>query len=109
MNDTYKAPDLLLELVHKMQRQAVEYLQGNQGRKDFVSDIIYMLDGPEQRAAEAAHKSREDVLREAAARVAPKGEEPSVDPSNHGDTAELAAWHESDACAQSILSLIYQK
>ena len=47
--------DLLLELVHKMQRQACEYLQGNQGTKDFVSDLIYMLDGPEQRAAEAAH------------------------------------------------------
>ena len=44
-------------------------------------------------------------VEEAAAQVAPKGDEPDVDPSNHGDTAVLAAWHEAKACELNILSL----
>ena len=68
MTDPTNKPDLLLELVHKMQRQACEYLQGNQGRKDFVSDIIGMLDGPEQRAAEAARPAPEAPAARAEAR-----------------------------------------
>ena len=82
-------PDLLLELVHKMQGAASSYLepatyvqrrpggdsdydrqvrmpawnQAEDTARDieakrsamFINDLIYMLDGPEQRAAEAAH------------------------------------------------------
>ena len=50
-------------------------------------------------------EARNAALEEAAARIGPKGEEPCTDPSNHGDTIELAAWHEANNCAASILAL----
>lgn len=59
-----------------------------------------------QRVQSALETARNDALREAARAVAPKGDEPSVDPSNHGDTAELAYWWEAKSNEEAILALI---
>ena len=38
------------------------------------------------------NRGRQDTLLELAKKFKPSREEPSVDPSNHGDTADLAHW-----------------
>jgi hypothetical protein len=39
-------------LLRKMQTEAAEYLTSNIGKDEFISRIIYHLDGPEQREAQ---------------------------------------------------------
>ena len=49
------------------------------------------------------NRGRHDTLRELAEKFKPNSEEPSVDPSNHGDTADLALW-QSDNGTYLIIS-----
>lgn len=49
--------------------------------------------------------ARNEALEEAAKVVEPRGPEPDVDYSNHGDTAELASWHADNGSAKGIRSL----
>ena len=51
-------------------------------------------------------RGRQDTLRELAERFKPNREEPSVDPSNHGDTADLAHWQADNGTYLIIVGML---
>ena len=52
------------------------------------------------------NKGRQDTLRELAEKFKPSREEPSVDPSNHGDTADLAHWQSENGTYLIIADML---
>ena len=70
-----------------------------------IPDLLRVLLDERETLRQQLADARNAALDEAAARIGPKGYEPCTDPSNHGDTIELAAWHEANNCAASILAL----
>jgi len=52
------------------------------------------------------NRGRQDTLRELAEKFKPSREEPSVDPSNHGDTADLAHWQSDNGTYLIIADML---
>ena len=52
------------------------------------------------------NKGRQDTLRELAKKFKPSREEPSVDSSNHGDTADLAHWQSENGTYLIIADML---
>lgn len=99
----------LLAHIHKMQDMADAYLEDhgtlvNTRNREFANDMVYMLDGPEQRAVEALARNPLDYPAEAALTLSPQfhGELVSKSSFNIALTNAIGALEQLDKIKKAL-------